>query len=245
MDVPLYFYLAFKDMERLAAGSDTSTYNVLDLLNIDSCLKLNILDIGCGVGSDTLILADYFKNSTVEAVDLFGHYLDALNSEVSKNNLNDRILTYEMDMNDLDFANEEFDIVFSHASAEIIGFRKALRKWKRLIKKDGYLICSDLTWILKPSAESKEFWLRTYAEVDTIENKISQIENAGFKYINHYTIPKSDFDGYYSKLKSNLAKLKSDKSAKDFIKQLEDEISISKNDDFSYVFYIMKKSNHQ
>lgn len=245
MNVPLFFYLTFKDLNRLAPGSHESTVNVLNLADIDKDLEMDILEVGCGVGSDTLMLADYFKNSTVEAIDLFPHYLKVLNEKIAERNLQSRVFTYEMDMNDLDFANGEIDLLFCHAGVEIIGFKKALNRWRRVLKPKGYLICSDLTWISSPSRESADFWKNNYSEIDTIENKIAQLENLGFEYVNHYVLDKKEFLQYYSQLNDNLDKIKSDKSAKDFIRQLKREIKVSKNEDYSYVYYIMKKSDRQ
>ena len=237
--------MAFKDLKRLAPGSDESTLKVLDLIDINKDSEMDVLEVGCGVGADTLVLADYFKNSTIEAIDLFPHYLNVLNEEIKDRGLESRVFSYEMDMNDLDFANEEIDLLFSHASVEIMGFKKALNRWKRVIRSDGYLVCSDLCWIKRPSKESADFWKNNYDGIDTIENKISQIEKLGFEYVNHFVLDKSEFGSYYSQLESNLDKLKSDKSAKDFIENLKKEIRISKNDDYSYVYFIMRKSSHQ
>ena len=76
MEIPLFFYLAYMDLDRLSPGSADTTLKVLDKIDADG--NLNILDIACGVGSSTLLLADYFKSSTVEAFDLFKHYIDRL-----------------------------------------------------------------------------------------------------------------------------------------------------------------------
>lgn len=241
MDVPLFFYIAFKDMLRLAPGSDTTTIKSLNRIETEDIS--NILDVGCGRGADTLLLADYFKNATVEAIDLFSHYIEVLNENSSEG----RIFTYEMNMNDLDFANEEFDLVFSHASAYIIGFKRALREWKRLLKLDGYMIISDVTWLKKPSKESGNFWKNTYDEIDTVESKIAQITDEGYEFIDCVYVSKNEWDNYYKNLESNLNSLNSDKSAKDFVKGLKKEIKVFRqnSDDYTYVFYIMRKANHQ
>ena len=142
MEVPLYFYLAYKDLDRLSPGSDETT------------LKL---DIACGVGTSTILLANHFKNSTVEGFDLFRHYVDKLDEKIIENNLSERVFSYSMDMNDPDFANEEFDIVFCEAAIDIIGFKRGLTNWMRLLKPKGYMIVSDITWLMNPSSESRKF----------------------------------------------------------------------------------------
>ena len=241
MDIPLYFFAAYNNLDRISpAGADT-TLKALALVEF-STEEIAVLDIGCGVGDKTVLLANYFENSTVEAIDMFKHYLKVLDEKIKENKLDDRVFTYQMDMHDLDFANEEFDIVFANASAEIMGFKNALREWKRLIKPDGYLIISDITWLKKPSAESKRFWKNVYDDVDTIENKIEQIRN-DYEFVGYVVVPKSDWKDYYTKLERNLNSLKSDKSARDFVAQLKKEINVYRqnSDDYSYVFYICVK----
>lgn len=243
MDIPLYFFIAFEGMDRLSPGSMDTTLNAIQMTDVDSSLNLNILDIGCGVGSSTILLANYFKNSTIEAFDLFKHYIDVLDEKISENDLGDRVFVYEMDMNDPDFANEEFDIVFSEASVEIIGFKRGLKEWKRLLKPNGYMIISDVSWLEKPSSESRMFWKNTYFEVGTIENKISQIKQEGYEFVGYVVVPRDDWKKYYNQLETNLEKLNNDNSAKSFVNQLKKEIkTYRQNDnDYSYVFYVMKK----
>lgn len=243
MEIPLYFYQAYKDLDRLSPGSEDTTLKAIDKIDININDELNILDIACGVGSSTILLANYFKNAEIEAFDLFKHYIGELNDKITKNNLEDRVFAGVGDMNDPDFANEEFDIVFCESSVEIMGFKKALKEWKRLLKPDGYMVISDVSWISKPSRESIKFWKDIYGEVDTIENKIMQIENEGYEFIDYVTVPEDEWFSYHQKLEKNLNSLNGDKSAKDFVKQLKKEMDYYRNhkEDYSYVFYIMKK----
>lgn len=188
-------------------------------------------------------MVDYFKNSTIEAIDLFPHYLKVLDEKIVDNDLDNRVYTCQMDMNDLDYPNCEFDIVFSEASAYIMGFAKALKSWKRVLKQNGYLVVSELSWIQKPSKESKKFWKTHYSEIDTIENKIALIKDEGYEFIDYFILPKSDFEDYYANLESNLRTLDDNDFKKDFKKEIE--VYGNNSDDYSYVYYIMKKEVRQ
>ena len=243
MEVPLYFYLAYKDLDRLSPGSDETTLKALDKVDLDTQSELNILDIACGVGTSTILLANHFENSTVEGFDLFRHYVDKLDEKINENNLSERVFSYSMDMNDPDFANEEFDIVFCEAAIDIIGFKRGLTNWRRLLKPKGYMVVSDITWIGNPSSESRKFWNDIYSEVDTIENKISQISKLGFEFVDYVVVPKEEWIDYHNKLERNLNSLSSDKSAGAFSKQIKKEIETYRrnSDDYSYVFYVMKR----
>lgn len=243
MDIPLYLYLAYNGMDRLMpAGTDT-TLKALDLIDIADD-ELAILDIGCGVGDKTILLANYFENSKVEAIDMFKHNLLVLDKRIQENNLNERVFTYEMGFNDLDFPNEEFNIILSDGASEKIGFKRALKEWKRLLKSGGYMVISDVCWLKKPSKESEGFWKSIYDDVDTIDNKISQIMDEGYEFVDCVVTPKSDWKEYYSKLEKNIDSIRTDDSARDFIKLIRREIQTFRrnSDDYSYVFYIMKKN---
>lgn len=242
MEIPLYFYIAYRDLDRLSAGSENTTLKALDKIDLPTSGELNILDIACGVGSSTLLLAKYFKNSTIESFDLFKHYVDRLDEKILENNLTDRVFTYCMDMRDPDFANGEFDMVFCESSIEIIGFEKGLSEWKRLLKPGGYMVVSDVSWLKKPSKESQKFWKNTYDEVASIEEKISKIRELGYEFVDYVIVPKEDWIEFHKKLEKNLNSLKGDKSAEKFITQLKNEMKIYErnSDDYTYVFYIMK-----
>ena len=243
MEIPLYYYIAYNDLDRLSPGSDETTLNALDKIALNSDDELNILDIACGVGSSTILLANYFENSIVEGFDLFKHYVKKLDEKIIENNFSKRVFAYTMDMNDPDFANEEFDVVFCEASIEIIGFERGLAEWKRLLKPNGYMVVSDISWLKTPSNGSRKFWKDIYSEVDTIENKIKCIQNLGYDFIDYVVVPKNDWNNYYKSLEKNLNDLNSDKSAKDFVAQIRREIENYRrnSDDYSYVFYIMRK----
>lgn len=243
MEIPLYFYAAYKYLDRLSPGSEETTLRVIDNVDLDRDDELNILDIACGVGTSTVLLANHFEKSTVEGFDMFEHYKNNLEEKIDENGLSDRVYAYQMDMRDPDFANEEFDLVFCEAAIEIIGFKKGLAEWKRLLKPNGYMIVSDVTWLRNPSSESRQFWKNIYSEVDTIENKISQIRNLGYEFIDYVVVPKNDWKDYHNGLEKNLNSLSGDKSAKEFVNQIRKEIETYRRntDDYSYVFYVMRK----
>ena len=107
------------------------------------------------------------------------------------------------------------------------------------------MIVSDISWLKSPSAESKRFWKNNYGEVDSIENKISQI-GEDYEFVGHVVVPKSDWKEYYNKLEANLNSLSSDESAKDFVAQLKKEMNVYRqnSDDYSYVYYVLRIWGH-
>lgn len=242
-----YFFEAFEGLERLAPGSKDSTIKAASLVD-DKNKKMKILDVGCGNGIHTLLLAKLFPNAEIIAIDNYAPYIEELNKNAEIQELSNRLVGKCMSMFEMDFASHTFDIIWAEGSIYIAGFKEGLKDWKKYLKKDGYLICSEISWLTdNPAQESYSFWKEAYPEIDTIDNKIKQINDFGYNLINHYILPKSDWlDNYYNPLQANLDLMK-DKYVKNkevikVIEMIQFEIDMYRkySDDYSYVFYVMQ-----
>ena len=144
-------------LPRLGPGNTESTLKALAF-----CKGLpeypDILDIGCGTGAQTLVLASA-TDGHITATDLIAQFLDQLNKTIKEQNLENHIETIEADMNDLPFPDSSFDLVWSEGAAYIMGFDNALTQWKRLVKPGGYLVATEASWFKpNPPPELKKFW---------------------------------------------------------------------------------------
>jgi len=84
--------------------------------------------------------------------------------------------------------------------------------------------------------------------IDTVENKIKQIDKAEYRYKSHFIIPTTDWvDNYYNPLQDSLNemlnKYNNKESAKQVIDTLQREINLyhKYSDEYSYAFYVMSK----
>jgi trans-aconitate methyltransferase len=75
MDYSFLFTL-FEGLDRQGPGSDTCTRRMSDILSPPE--DAQILDIGCGAGSQTLTLARRCMKCCITAVDIHQPFLDAL-----------------------------------------------------------------------------------------------------------------------------------------------------------------------
>ena len=69
-----------------------------------------ILDIGCGPGVQTMDLAT-LTDGKIIAIDLLPQMIGRLNEKIIENKLENRVQGLIMDMNKLDFPQQEFDLV--------------------------------------------------------------------------------------------------------------------------------------
>ncbi|EOD01719.1 class I SAM-dependent methyltransferase [Caldisalinibacter kiritimatiensis] len=187
-----YFFEAFNGLDRLAPGSQASTLKAISMFN-GSKEHIKILDIGCGNGIHTMLLAQEFPNATIIAIDNHMPFIENLNSTAEKFGLSNRVIGKCISMFEMPFEENSFDLIWSEGAIYIAGFENGLRDWKKFLKNDGYLICSEISWITNtPSEKISAYWNEEYPQIDTIENKIKQIESAGYSYQSHFVMPVTD-----------------------------------------------------
>jgi len=245
-----YFYEAFEGLTRLAPGSERSTKKAISLVNIPREKELKILDIGCGTGIHTVLLAEAFPNAQITAVDMNEQYLDMLKKQLHTKRFEDRVHILNTSMFEMDFLTETFDIIWAEGSIYIAGFQEGLKKWKTFLKQDGTLICSEISWLhANPSPECKEFWGQAYPEINSIPAKMNQIEELKYVYDFSFVLPKENWiEEYYNPLERNLTDMEKrhvdNPDALEVIELIRQEIRLYHENvnDYSYVFYGMKKS---
>src|SRR5262245_34626905 len=116
-----------RGLPRQGVGSDDETARALAM-----CTGLaptpDILDIGCGPGRQTLVLARA-TGGHVTAVDLHADFLDELRDGAADADLSDRITPIQADMGDLPFEPATFDLIWSEGAAYAMGVAAALVAW--------------------------------------------------------------------------------------------------------------------
>lgn len=130
-----------------------------------------------------------------------------------------------------------------------LAFEQGLKDWKSYLKKDGYLVCSEISWLHdNPSVESKTFWHEGYPEINTIANKINLITKHGYSYNFSFILPKTDWlESYYHPLEESLQKMEDkyeeNAEASTVIHIIREEINLYRRNshDYSYCFYGMQK----
>lgn len=243
-----YFYEIFENMERLSPGSDETSKKALSLFpGLGG--EIDILDIGCGKGADTFLMADVFPGARITSIDIYEPYIDHLNKKAARKGISDRVSGRCLSMRDMPFEEGAFDLIWAQGSIYVIGFKEGMRQWRRHLKDGGYLICSEVVWLTdEPSEESVEFWEEEYPGIDTIDHKIKLIEKEGYLYKNAFIVPKSDWDeNFYRLLKRNIGELKGkyryNETALEVMRVMEREAYFYDvhSEEYGYAFFGMRK----
>jgi ubiquinone/menaquinone biosynthesis C-methylase UbiE len=237
-----------KDGERQGPGSIEMTKRALDLTGIDKNENLKIADIGCGTGAQTITLAEN-TNGHIIAVDLFPDFLEKLNKKTQALSISHKISTEVQSMDNLQFQEAAFDLIWSEGAIYIMGFEAGIKSWKKFLKPGGYLAVSELSWTTgtRPK-EIQKYWMNEYPQIDAVSNKIKILEQNGFTPIAQFIVPSYCWlDNYYYPMQDRfdgfLERHHNSDSAKRIIENEREEIEVYKRfkDYYSYGFYIARK----
>ena len=109
---------------------------------LPKCKNLHILDVGCGSGVPTIELAK-ISDGHVIGIDIDETSLNLLRRKLRETGLNNRVSVIKDSILTMDFPEESFDIIWAEGSIFVIGFEKSIKKWRRFLKPNGFLVIHD------------------------------------------------------------------------------------------------------
>jgi SAM-dependent methyltransferase len=195
-----------RDSDRLGPGSDEMTRRALELTGLDRSLPLRVADLGCGTGASTLVLAKDLPNAQLTAVDLHPAFLDHLQRRAEAAGVGHRIATRACSMDAVPVPEQRFDLIWSEGAIYTIGFAEGLRAWHRLLRPDGVVAVSELTWTThERPAEIDAHWRREYPGIATAAEKLATLAACGYAPLGFFLLPTPCWmDNYYQPLLGRL-----------------------------------------
>lgn len=252
MEMPPIFYEVHSNLPREGPGNNKSTKKAFNLLT-GLPPKPRILDIGCGPGMQTVMLAK-LSGGQIEAVDNHQPFLDQLTAAAQKAGVASQINAVKSDMFNLKYPTESFDLVWCEGAIFIIGFEKGLREWRQLLKDGGFMVVSELSFFRKDlPKELDEYMKEMYAglegsEAKPVEANLETARKLGFEVVDSFALPKSGWwDNYYTPIEAKLSLLKpkhkDDPGASKYLAGEEMEIEMFRrySDYYGYTFYVLQK----
>ena len=135
------FEKRFVNRERKAKGNIKKLVKQMQMLDLPDAL--NIMEIGCGIGSVSAYLADNYSAKVC------GTDFDSDEIEIARklHSENDHLKYQVEDASNLSFKNEQFDMVVSqNVFHHIPKWDKAIYEISRVLKINGYLFWLDLAF---------------------------------------------------------------------------------------------------
>lgn len=240
------FFEMFSDLPRQGPGDTASTLKALALVP-DVGPTTRALDIGCGTGMQTRVLA---QNSLAHFVALDNHapFIDALAREAGRLGLADRIDARVADMQQLDFAPASFDLIWSEGAVYVVGLENGLREWRRLLAPGGHIALTEACWTKpNPPSECAAFWEREYPAIRDVPTQLTTIADCGYEAVGHFTLPPSSWwDDYYRPLQQNILDFRArhgdESDARELADQVQREIDMwhAYSEFYSYEFFVLR-----
>ncbi len=240
------FWKLHVGLPKQGPGSDASTRRALAMVP-ELPPEPRILDLGCGPGRQSLVLARE-TSGHVTAVDLLPPFLEQLEERARAAGLADRIATLNASMDDLRFEDGSFDLLWSEGAIYNIGFDHGLDAWQRLLRPGGSLAVTELCWVIDdPPEHVRRFWDTEYPAIRSHEANEHAIAEAGYRLLASFVLPEAEWwDDYYTLIDERAAALRgqrSDAGWRAALDTAEAESSIIRDcgGSFGYVFYVMQK----
>ncbi len=237
----------FSLLHRQGPGSPEITLKALSF--IDGLTdESHIADIGCGSGGQTMVLAEHAPGQ-ITGLDLFPVFIDMFNVNARKLGFQDRIKGIIGSMDKMPFDDESLDLILSEGAIYFLGFERGLKEWHKYLKKGGFIAVSEASWLREDRpAEIDEFWQDAYPGIDTIPNKLAQLQKAGYTSVASFVLPENCWIEHFyapqdSVQKTFLEKHSGNKAAEEFIanQQHESQLYYKYKEYYGYVFYIGMK----
>ncbi|WP_026957201.1 MerR family transcriptional regulator [Aliagarivorans taiwanensis] len=234
------FMKVFETLERWGPGSESDTLRAFEQV---PGAPTSILEIGCGKGLTTALLAQH-SNAQITAIDNEQSAVDALNQRAREQGLSERISAVNASMTELPFKPASFELIWAEGCAYIMGVEKALQQWRPLLKDQGVLMLSDLVWLTdSPSEQAVAFWNQEYPDIQTVATREQQVEAAGYQLLSSFTLSQQAWQNYYQPLAQRVEQLQPSMANSKALEDIGSELTIYQQcaSEFGYQVFLMKR----
>ena len=242
------FFELFSGLPRQGPGTAAVTRRALGLVP-DVGPATRVLDVGCGTGAQTLVLAES-SPARIVAVDNHPPFVDELNRKARDRGLADRLEARVADMRELDFADGAFDLIWCEGAIYNVGVEAGLRDWRRLLRPGGHVAFTDACWRKPdPPAECAAFWNREYPAIRGTSALLKAVEACGYETVGHFPLPASAWwDDYYRPLQDNVTAFRrryhDAPDARELADQCQNEIDVwhAYSEFYGYEFVVLRRA---
>ena len=241
------FFEVFESLPRQGPGNRTCAAQALALCS-DLPTSPMVLDLGCGVGAQTIHLAA-LTSGTIVAIDSHAPSIERLRSTVSELGLSQQVSPVVGDIANAGLPPASFDLIWSEGALYNIGIEKALRICHGLLRPGGYLAFTDAVWRKEnPPPKVKESFDLDYPTMGKTADVLATIDRSGFSIIGHFTLPdEAWWDDFYTPMEIRIealrGKYKDDGEALAVLDQLAQEPAMHRRhaNYYAYEFFVARR----
>jgi SAM-dependent methyltransferase len=240
------FFEMFSGLPRQGPGDSASTLKALALVpGVGS--ETRVLDLGCGTGLQTRVLAQHSPARFV-AIDNHPPFVHELNGYARALGIADRLEARVADMHHLEYPPGSFDVIWCEGAIWVVGFEAGLREWRRLLVPGGHAAVTEVCWTRSdPPPECRAFWDEEYPAIRDASALLAMADECGYETVGHFVLPPSSWwDEYYAPLQRNLTAFRgrhrAEADAEELADRVQREIDIwhTYSEFYSHEFLVMR-----
>jgi SAM-dependent methyltransferase len=207
-----------------------------------------ILDLGCGVGGQTLHLADLTRGRIV-AVDNHSPFIDRLRETVAARHMEDRIHPMCADMAQTGFPPGSFDLIWSEGALYNLGLDAALPLCRDHLRPGGHLVFTDAVWCKNevPDEVRRGFEL-DYPGMGRTHDVLAALDQHGMKVLGHFPLPdEAWWEDFYTPMQTRVRELREkydhDAEAQGILDCIhrETELHAAHGDCYAYELFVARR----
>jgi SAM-dependent methyltransferase len=245
------FFEVYEALPRQGPGNRACAARALSLCR-DLPPSPVVLDLGCGVGGQTLHLTELTSGSIV-AIDSHAPSIERLNATLAERGLSQRVRALVGDMAHPEQPQNSFDLIWSEGAIYNIGIENALRICHGLLRPGGHLAFTDAVWRKEdPPPEVKASFDLDYPTMGWADDVLAAIEKCDFELLGRFTLPdEAWWDDFYTPMQRRIGVLRgkcaNDAEALAVLDQLAQEPEMHRrySDYYAYEFFVVRRGFHR
>lgn len=192
MTIENAYATVFAGMPRQGPGSERSTRKALSLLP-PLPETGTVLDLGCGTGASTLVVADVIDRPVL-ASDVNPTSLDALQKRARAAGLENRITTSIASADATGQPEDSAALIWCEGAIFTVGVEAGLKHWHSILKAGGVVAFTEMCWFgaTRP-AEAEAFLTGCYPPMTDAASLLSLCFGCGYRLQAMFALPEADW----------------------------------------------------
>jgi SAM-dependent methyltransferase len=239
------YMTVFAGLTRQGPGSEASTRRALSLLPPLPPTG-SVLDVGCGTGASTLVLADALDRP-IRASDVNPASLATLTERARAAGVAGRITTSIASADALDEPPDGAALIWCEGAVFTVGMERALTHWQPLLKSGGAVAFSELAWFGRDRpAEAEAFLQGCYPPMTDAASLLAACLGCGYRFEAMFAEPPSDWwDEYLAGVAPAIERHRGseDPDIRTVVEICDRELDVARRfgASYGYVFVILSK----
>jgi trans-aconitate methyltransferase len=240
------FLQVYGTLPRAGPGGTEHTLKVLAM--VPGASPRTVLDLGCGPGAQTLVLAEVLPEAVVLALDVLPPMVEETRRRLSEAGCEDRVRAEVGDMASPSVESGSQDLIWCEGAIYFMGVADALRTWRSLLTPGGTVAFTEPIWLSSsPPDEIRDWWTAEYPAITDEQGIRAAVGAAAFNTLAFFPLPaEAWWDDYYGPMESRIEALRTDHPndpvASEIATGAEQEIAMFRrySDHYSYGFFIVQ-----